>query len=279
MNALADLTITDASVAIHRREISARELVDAVLARAARTEPAVHAYSELAADLARSQADSADHFAVANSNLPPLHGIPIAVKDVFDVAGSATTAGSRALGDAIALSDAASVRALRESGAIIMGKAFAHEFGFASNVPPTRNAWDQLRAPGGSSAGSAVAVAVGSALGALGTDTGGSVRVPAALNGVVGFKPSFDAIDSAGTIRMSAGMDTVGILARTAAGTALLFDALARPAAAGRSQARPSRTELRLGFFGPSRARLVDTDILAAVSSAVGELVVCLRNS
>lgn len=271
MAELCDLGLADAAQAVARGAISARELVGSVLARAERTEPVVHAYAYLDEASVRVQADAADDAVRRGERLGPLHGIPIGVKDVFDVQGWPTTAGSRALGTSPATGDAGAVAALRSAGAIVMGKTVAHELGFSANVPSTRNAWDPSRAPGGSSAGSAVAVAVGSAFGALGTDTGGSVRVPAAINGVVGFKPSFGAIDASGTARMSADLDTVGILARTADDVRRMFATFAGQDKISIRRAGPP-DEFRIGYLEPDATGSIGSQIAHVVRTAVDTL-------
>ncbi|TNC23783.1 amidase [Amycolatopsis alkalitolerans] len=220
-------TLVETAFALRRGQVSAREVTEAVIDRANRTEPVVHAFAELREQDALRQADHADRLRSSGRPLGPLRGVPIAVKDLIDVEGFPTRAGSRATGDAPATTDAAAVRTLRAAGAIVIGKTVTHEFGWGANVPATRNAWNPRRAPGGSSAGSAVAVAVGAAFGALGTDTGGSIRVPAALNGVVGLKPTLGSVDTTGVVPMSRSLDTVGCLTRTVDDCATLFTVLA----------------------------------------------------
>ena len=161
----------------------------------------------------------------------PLHGIPIGVKDLFETADMPTAAGSRVLAGNRPAHDAEAVRRLRAAGAVVVGKTVTHEFSYGLNEPPTRNAWDPTRYPGGSSAGSAVAVAVGSAAGSIGTDTAGSVRTPAAVNGVVGLKPTYGTVSTRGVIPSCPSLDHVGPLARRVYDCALLYSVL--------SEARP----------------------------------------
>ncbi len=151
-----------------------------------------------------------------------LWGIPIGVKDMIDVADMPTTGGSRVY-KWVASEDALAVKRLRNSGAVIIGKTNTHELAYGVVTPPTRNPWDLDRIPGGSSGGSAAAVATGMVLGALGTDTGGSVRIPAALCGVVGFKPTVGAIPTEGVMRLSQTLDHVGLLSLSAEDVCLLF--------------------------------------------------------
>lgn len=262
MTSVADLSLVEAAERLKDRSMTASDLVDSVLARARRTEPVVHAYSYLDEDRARAQAEAADSLSRRGRALAPLHGIPVALKDTIDVAGLPSTGGSRALGDFPAKRDARVVGHLRAAGAITMGKTVAHELGFGANVPRTRNAWDSSRAPGGSSAGSTVAVAVGSAMAALGTDSGGSVRVPACLNGVVGFKPTRAAISLDGVMGMSEGLDTVGTLTRSAADALLLFSSIRKPGP-------PPDANEPVG----ARIAILDPDELWAVHPAVADAV------
>ncbi len=156
----------------------------------------------------------------------PLHGIPIGVKDIIAVKGVRTTAGSKVLADYVSQEDAMVVEQLRKNGAIIIGKTNTHEFAYGTYTPPTRNPWDHERIPGGSSGGSAVAVATGMSLGAIGTDTGGSIRIPAACCGVTGLKPTYGRVSCHGVIPLSWSLDHVGPLARSAEDCAIVFDAI-----------------------------------------------------
>jgi aspartyl-tRNA(Asn)/glutamyl-tRNA(Gln) amidotransferase subunit A len=153
----------------------------------------------------------------------PLHGIPVAVKDVYATAGAATEAGSRVLKGFTPLHDAHVVRKLREGGAILVGKTITPEFAYGQHQTPTMNPWRPGYSPGGSSTGSAVAVAVGSAIVAMGTDTGGSIRTPASLNGVVGFKPSRGWVSNSGVVPLSETLDHCGPLARTVEDAAIVL--------------------------------------------------------
>ncbi|HEY0258434.1 MAG TPA: amidase [Lacisediminihabitans sp.] len=177
---------------------------------------AAHAESELATGLDRG----------------PLHGLPVAVKDNIDVAGQHTRAGSVLLGDRPATDDATVVTRLRQRGAVIVGRTNMHElaWGGTTDNPHTgraRNPWDRERVPAGSSGGSGIAVAAGMVVAALGTDTGGSVRLPASVNGVSGLRPTIGRVSNAGVVPLAWTMDTVGPLARTAADAALVHDAIA----------------------------------------------------
>jgi aspartyl-tRNA(Asn)/glutamyl-tRNA(Gln) amidotransferase subunit A len=227
MSDLWKLTIRQAADGLASRELSSVELVEATLQRMHKTEPAVHAYVTPMEQSARREAKAADDEIARGHWRGPLHGIPIGVKDLLFTEGVPTKAGSRVMEGFIPDHDSTVVARLKEAGAVLVGKTVTHEFAYGQNVPPTRNPWDLRCYPGGSSAGSGVAVAVGSAFGAIGTDTGGSIRVPAAVNGVVGLKPTFGRVSKYGVFPMSPSLDTVGPLTRTAEDCALMLGAIA----------------------------------------------------
>ncbi len=217
------------------RELTVRTLVEGLLDRHAATHDDLGAYTEIDPVSVRAQADALDTALAAGARPGPLFGVPIAVKDMIDVAGLATRAGSRVLeGAASAVRDASVVADLRRDHAVIMGKTATHEFAMGTVTPQTRNPHARERIAGGSSGGSAAAVAAGLALGALGTDTGGSIRIPAALCGVVGLKPRPGVLDSEGIIPLSPIADVAGPIAATVADTAALWRALVPGAGAGR---------------------------------------------
>jgi aspartyl-tRNA(Asn)/glutamyl-tRNA(Gln) amidotransferase subunit A len=221
------LSVREASDGLARREFSASDLLDATMERLAQTEPAVHAYVTLMEGSARRQAAAADEDFSRGRWRGPMHGIPVGVKDLCYTEGVPTQAGSRVLEGFVPDHDATVVRRLKEAGAVIVGKTVTHEFAYGQDVPVTRNAWHTDCYPGGSSAGSGVSVAVGSAFAAIGTDTGGSIRVPASVNGVVGLKPTYGRVSKFGVFPMSPTLDTVGPLARTAEDCALMLSAIA----------------------------------------------------
>lgn len=220
-------TIREAREQLHDGRLTPSTLLDATLLRIAETEPTLRAYAHVSTDQARQAAARADQELAGGRSRGPLHGIPIAVKDVFCTFDAPTEAGSRVLSGFRPDFDATAVQHLRTAGAVIIGKTVTHEFAYGQDQPPTRNARDPLREPGSSSAGSAVAVAAGSAFAALGTDTGGSVRAPAALNGVLGVKPTYGRISRHGVIPLSPSLDTVGIIATTSWDAAAVLTALA----------------------------------------------------
>ena len=221
------LSAAEASRLLSAGDATSAELTAAVLARIEETEPAVHAYAGVMAETATSDAEQCDKELSQGRRRGALHGIPVAVKDLCFTAGFATEAGSRVIAGFVPDYDAVVVKKLRSAGAVIVGKTVTHEFAYGQDVPPTRNAWDRSCYPGGSSAGSAVAVAVGSAFGAIGTDTGGSIRVPACVNGVVGLKPTHGRVSRKGVFPMSPTLDTVGPLTRTVEDCAIMLGAVA----------------------------------------------------
>ena len=221
------LTLTEARDAIRAGELTSEELVSACLRRIAATEPALHACVTVMGDTALAQARVADSATHAKAHTGPLHGLPIALKDLIATRGVLTTAGSRVLDDWIPDEDAAVVTRLIEAGAIALCKTNTHEFAFGTYTPPTRNPWNTERIPGGSSGGSAAALAADDCPGALGTDTGGSIRIPSACCGVTGLKPTYGLVSRTGITPLSWSLDVAGPMARTVADCALLLDTLA----------------------------------------------------
>lgn len=227
----ADLTLAAASSAIASGDLSPVELVDACLARVEDVRD-LHAYIAVYFEESRQIAKAAESMLAAGHRLGPLHGIPIALKDNIAVGGKIATAGSKILADWKPDEDATVVAKLKGAGAIIMGKTNMHEFawGGTSDNPhygTVRNSWNPERFPAGSSGGSGVAVASRTCPGALGTDTGGSVRLPSAVNGIAGLRPTIGRVSNAGVIPLAWSMDTVGPMARTVEDCAIMFNAFA----------------------------------------------------
>lgn len=231
MSELWQLSVAEAASRLARREISSVELTDACLERIAAVDGRLSAYITVTADAARAQAAAADR-RIAAGNAAPLTGIPMQVKDLLCTNGVPTTCASRMLAEYVPVYDATAVARLRAQDAVLLGKGNLDEFGMGSSTEnsaffPTRNPWDTARVPGGSSGGSAAAVAAGAAPFALGTDTGGSIRQPAAFCGVTGLKPTYGRVSRYGLVAYASSLDQIGPLARDAADCALILQAVA----------------------------------------------------
>ena len=220
------LDLAEARRALRAREISSRELIVDTLAWIEETEPITRAWVAVAADTALAAADAADRDLAGGVDRGPLHGIGFGVKDVVAVAGMPMEVGSEVARGFVPRDDATVVARLREGGGICLGKTVTHEFAFGSSSPPTRNPWDGRSVPGGSSGGSAAAVAAGQTPAAIGTDNCCSVRNPAALNGVCGIRPTFGRVSTAGVVPASLGLDTVGPICRTVGDVATMLTAM-----------------------------------------------------
>ncbi len=232
MNSLYQLTASQAANLLKNRKISARELTESTLARMDAVEPALKAFLTTTPELALQLADQIDRRRAAGETLPPLAGIPVALKDNLCTRGVRTTAGSRILEGFVPPSNATVVERLLQQGAVITGKTNLDEFAMGSSTEnsafhPTANPWDLQRVPGGSSGGSAAAVAACCAPLALGSDTGGSIRQPASYCGVVGMKPTYGRVSRSGLIAYASSLDQIGPFARTVEDCALLLQAIA----------------------------------------------------
>ncbi len=230
MRDLTSLTVAEARQLLRQRAISSRELTSAYLERIQQLEPALHAFISVTADLALDMADAADQ-RIARGDDAPLLGIPIAIKDVLVTRGVRTTAGSRMLENYVPVWDATVVAKLRAQGVVFLGKLNCDEFAMGSSTEnsaygATRNPWRLDRVPGGSSGGSAAAVAADLCCAALGTDTGGSIRQPAAMCGVTGLKNSYGRVSRYGLIAFASSLDTVGALTKDALDAAILLQAM-----------------------------------------------------
>jgi aspartyl-tRNA(Asn)/glutamyl-tRNA(Gln) amidotransferase subunit A len=249
---LAFASIEEVASLFRKRRLSPIELTKLILARIEQLNPKLNAYITVTAELALAQAKKAETELFAprgrkgHRDRGPLHGIPISLKDNIYTQDIRTTAGSRILAKFIPQHDAAIVTKLKEAGAVILGKNSMHEFayGVTSNNPhfgPVHNPWDLSRIPGGSSGGSAAAVAAGLCYASIGSDTGGSIRIPASLCGVVGLKPTLGRVSVEGVIPLSPKLDCVGPLARTVHDAALLLEPIL-PRVKGEPSFRSSRT-------------------------------------
>ena len=237
MDALTDLSLHEAAAQLRAGQVSSCELTEACLDRIAALDPRLDAFLALTPELARASAVAADQRLAEWRREPaaplhPLTGLPLAIKDVLCLRGTPTTAGSRILQGFQAPYTATAVQRLLDAGVVVLGKTNCDEFAMGSSTEnsgyrPTHNPWDQDRVPGGSSGGSAAAVAAGLAFGALGTDTGGSIRQPASFCGLAGLKTSYGRVSRYGLIAFGSSLDTIGPLARSVADAALIFSAIA----------------------------------------------------
>lgn len=270
---VAGLTVRAAARALRSGELRVVELAEACLERAAWAAGDPGVFVALS-PTAHAEAAALESELRAHGPRGELHGIPVAVKDVIDVAGLPTRGGSAVTDDAPARRDSSLVARLRAAGAVIVGKTATHELAFGTTTPAARNPWDPDRSPGGSSGGSAAAVALGAALAALGTDTAGSVRIPAALCGVSGLKTRRDALPLDGVLPLAPSMDCAGPLARTAEDLGTLFDVLrGRPGdCTRRGGAGLAAESLRLRIGVPRPPAPADDEASAAVAQALATL-------
>jgi aspartyl-tRNA(Asn)/glutamyl-tRNA(Gln) amidotransferase subunit A len=266
-----DLTLIEAASALRARQFSAEELVGSIFERMAVTEPLIHAYAQPLEDQARQAARECDRDLAEGRTRGPLHGIPLAIKDIYDVAGVPTRCGSDARADAPpAERDAPSVGRLREAGAIVVGKSVTQEFAAGVVSPPARNPWNPGRIPGGSSGGTAAAISAGSAIAGMGSDTGGSIRIPATVCGVVGLKPTYGTVSVEGIYPLSWSLDTAGPLARTVDDAIMMYRMLRT---GDHRRPRPSgRAHLRLGIPRPHFFDRLQDDVAETIESIIDRL-------
>jgi aspartyl-tRNA(Asn)/glutamyl-tRNA(Gln) amidotransferase subunit A len=278
---LTALSIADLQRLLRRKEISSTEAFEALVDRIGQVDEKIGAYLSLDRDDARKEAGRAD------VNLP-LGGVPIAIKDIINVAGQPCTCGSKILGNYRSPYDATVIERIRRAGAIPFGKTNLDEFAMGSSTEhsafkPTRNPWDLSRVPGGSSGGSAAAVAANEAFGALGTDTGGSVRQPAAFCGVVGLKPSYGRVSRFGVTAFASSLDQVGPLTKSVRDSAMLMNALAGHDPQDSTSSSEQVTDyvakldqpikgMRIGLPREYVSEGIDAGIKAAISAATKQL-------
>jgi aspartyl-tRNA(Asn)/glutamyl-tRNA(Gln) amidotransferase subunit A len=280
--------IREVSRGFRTRKVSPVELTATLLQRIERLDPTLHAFVTVTADRAMAEAKVAES-AIADGDPRPLLGIPVAYKDIFATRGIRTTAGSALLEDWVPDADATCVARLQDAGCVMLGKVITHEFAWGIQMPghrfpPARNPWSLDHIPGGSSSGSGVALAAGLCVGALGSDTGGSIRGPAAFSGIVGLKPTYGRCSRAGVVTLSWTLDHTGPMARTVEDCAFQLQALAGhdPLDPASSRARVSDylaplgrsiRGLRIGV--PSRDFFLegaDPDVAAAFEASLGTL-------
>lgn len=270
------ITIEEFGRRLRAGEITSGQATDECLRRIEADNARLNAFILVMADDARRQARALDEELAGGRDRGPLHGVPISIKDLLDIRGTATTAASRVRDGHLANRDAPAIAHLRQAGAVFVGKTNLHEFAFGttnedSAFGPARNPHDPSRSPGGSSGGSAASVAAGMALATLGTDTGGSIRIPAAACGIVGLKPSFGDVSTEGVVPLSHTFDHVGPLAQTVADACLVYHALLGDAAAAPPAPRPV-TGLRLAVPRKYFCDLLDDDVRARFDEALDRL-------
>lgn len=286
----ARLPIAAAADLVRRRVVSPVELTRACLARIEAVDSRLNAFITVTTDEALGAARQAESAIAAGRYLGPLHGIPVALKDIFGLAGVRMTAASRILDENVSAEDAEAAARLKAAGAVIIGKLNMHEFAFGAtginpHYGPARNPWDTERVTGGSSSGAGAAVAAGECPAALGTDTGGSIRIPASLCGVVGLKPTYGRVSRRGVLPLSWSLDHVGPLTRTVEDAAIVLQAIAgrdeddassspEPVPDYRSALRDGLRGLRIGvpshFFFDTLEPGVDEAVRRAIAEMEG---------
>ena len=271
------LTIDAFGRGLRERKFSAAEIMADVLKRIDRDNPRLNAFILVMSEAAQRQAQDLDRELAAGRDRGPLHGVPISVKDLFDVAGTPTTAASRVREGHMATTDADVVVRVREAGAVIVGKTNLHEFAFGttndeSAFGPSRNPHDPERSPGGSSGGSAASVAAGMALGTIGSDTGGSIRIPAAACGIVGLKPTYGEVSLAGAVPLSRSLDHAGPLASTVHDTWVLYRALRGVHDSLPDTQDAAQGALKLAVLGGYFCELLDDEVRQRFDTALDAL-------
>jgi aspartyl-tRNA(Asn)/glutamyl-tRNA(Gln) amidotransferase subunit A len=278
-----ELTISEASERIRTKELSPIELAESVLSRIAAVDEKVGAFAAVTADRARDDAATAEAEIARGGYRGPLHGIPAGIKDLYETAGIATTSSSAVRADYVPERDSAVAERLGAAGTVLVGKTHTHEFAYGAITPTTRNPWDLTRIPGGSSGGSAAAIAAGECLLGMGSDTGGSIRIPASICGTVGLKPTYGRVSRRGVASLSWSLDHVGPLTKTVRDAAVVMNSIA-----GYDRSDPASVNVPVPDFS---ARLtagvanltvgvptnyftdrVDPEVTEAVASAVGVL-------
>ena len=268
-------SMAEAATALRAGRLSASDLVESSLDAIAKHNDATHAFIRVDTDGARASARQMDAERAAGGDRGPLHGLPISLKDLIDVAGVPTTAASKVFADRVASTDAPITQRLRAAGAVLIGKTNLHEFALGttsedSAYGPTLHPMDHVRSAGGSSGGSAVAVATGMGLGSVGTDTGGSIRIPAAACGVVGLKPSKGDIPLTGVVPLSKTFDHAGPITRSVQDAAWLWSVMAGQPV--RTVSPPELRGLRIGLLGDYFANPVEVPVADAFERASARL-------
>jgi aspartyl-tRNA(Asn)/glutamyl-tRNA(Gln) amidotransferase subunit A len=287
---LHDLTLAEAATLVRDRSVSPVELTRAMLERIERLDAQLASFITVTAGPALDEARAAEQRLGSRSALRPLHGVPIALKDLFDTAGVRTTAGAKILADRVPQTDATVVARLRESGAVLLGKLNMHEFAYGVTTSNPhfgvcRNPWARSRIPGGSSGGSGAAVAAGLCYGSLGSDTGGSIRIPSSLCGITGLKPTYGRVSRAGVLPLSWTLDHAGPMTRTVEDTALMLQVIAGHDPADPASAGVSVPDYRAALDGGVRGlriglprRYFFEGVEPEVASAVEQAAIALRD-
>ena len=285
---LCDLTIHELHDRLKKKEIRASEITDSVFKRIRTAEPKLKAYVTLTEEIARAQAKEADAVIARRKEFTPLTGIPLGIKDIFLTKGVRTTCSSKILGNYVPPYDGDTVERLKQNGMVMTGKLNMDEFAMGSSNETsafggTRNPWDTERVPGGSSGGSAAAVAAGLCIAATGTDTGGSIRQPASLCGIVGLKPTYGRVSRYGVIAFASSLDQVGPMTKDLTDAALMMNVIAghdprdstsidRPVPDYTKSLVPDVKGWRIAVPREYFAQGLDPEVEAAVRKAIGEL-------
>jgi len=283
MSELRQLTLLQIAEKIRNGETSSSEIVTLLLEQIRRTDDRVKAYVTVCEDNALKLAEAAEIQIKSGHDLGSLHGIPVSIKDLFETRGVRTTCGSKLMQDYVPTVDCTVVERLKSAGAIMLGKLNTHEFALGGVTPPTRNPWNLNHIPGGSSGGSAAAIAVSSAIATTGSDTGGSIRIPASYCGVVGLKPTYGRVSRAGVFPESWSLDHVGPITKRVEDAALLLSVIA-----GYDERDPTSSErvvpdytkmleidasgLRIGVPENYFFEYCDEEVRKAVHSAIDQL-------
>ena len=270
------LTIDEFGRRLRAREITAEQMTEECLRRIDVENPRLNAFILIMADQALRQARDADRELSAGRDRGALHGVPISIKDLLDVRGTPTTAASRVREGHVAERDATAIAHLRQAGAVFIGKTNLHEFAFGttnedSAFGPARNPHDPARSPGGSSGGSAASLVAGMVLATIGTDTGGSIRIPAAACGAVGFKPTYDEVSTGGVVPLSRALDHVGPLTRSVTDAWIVYRALLGDGTPPPLAALPARG-LRVGVPRAYFCEILDDEVRARFEETLDAL-------
>ncbi len=270
------MTVEECARQLRAGQTTSVEVTARCLARIADENPKLNAFILVMAEAARAQAAEADRELKAGRDRGPLHGVPVSIKDLVDIAGTVSTAASRVREGLVAPADAPTITRLRQAGAVIVGKTNLHEFAFGTTSEDSafgiaRHPLDQRRSPGGSSGGSAISVATGMALASLGSDTGGSIRIPSAACGIVGLKPTIGEVPTEGVVPLSHTYDHLGPITQTVTDAWIMLHALRANAAAGPLEVGTLST-LRFGVLRRYFCDLLEPDVRVAFDATLARL-------